>query len=329
MQTSLVTLPLNVLVVHAPERLEQNAAAVYLASLAHGSRRTMRESLNIIAAMLTNGNADALNFDWSQLRFAHTQAIRSRLAEQYSAASANKMLSALRGCLKACWRLGQMNADNYSRAVDLDAVRGETLPKGRALTSGEIAALFQVCGNDVSAAGARDVAIIALLRVGGLRRAEICELELADYDAQTGALVVRGKRNKERTAYVTNGAKDALADWLRVRGNDAGAMFCPILKGGCVVIRRMFPEAIFNMLAKRAAEARVKGLSPHDFRRTFVSDLLDAGADIVTVQKLAGHSNPATTARYDRRGEQAKRKAVEMLHIPYRGRMIEDCTNVR
>uniref|UniRef100_A0A1D9GAJ0 Integrase n=1 Tax=Moorena producens (strain JHB) TaxID=1454205 RepID=A0A1D9GAJ0_MOOP1 len=100
---------------------------------------------------------------------------------------------------------------------------------------------------------------------------------------------------------------------MSTRGNQPGALLCPIQKGGQIQYRKMTPQAVLLILQKRAKEAGVESFSPHDFRRTFCSDLLDAGIDIVTVQKLAGHASPVTTAKYDRRGEEVKRRAVQKL----------------
>jgi site-specific recombinase XerD len=99
-------------------------------------------------------------------------------------------------------------------------------------------------------------------------------------------------------------------------------LFCPIRKNGAIVARRMTDQAIYLILQKRALEARVLHFSPHDLRRTFVGDLLDRDVDIVTVQQMAGHANVSTTARYDRRGERAKAKAADKLHLPYRKRSL-------
>jgi integrase/recombinase XerD len=73
------------------------------------------------------------------------------------------------------------------------------------------------------------------------------------------------------------------------------------------------------VLQQQKEQARVKAFSPYDLRRTFISTLWDAGADGVSSQKLAGHSNMQTTTRYDRRGEEAKRRAAEMIHVPFAG----------
>jgi integrase len=97
-------------------------------------------------------------------------------------------------------------------------------------------------------------------------------------------------------------------------------LFTPVLKNGRLSMRRMSDQAVYNLLEKRAQEAGVDRFSPHDFRRTFVGDMLDAGVDIATVAGIAGHASVNTTARYDRRPEETKRQAAAKLHYPYQRR---------
>ena len=295
-----------------------NPALVYLASLtSETSRRTMHNALQRIALLVTSDQCDLYTLNWAALRFQHTQAIRSRLAEEYKPATVNKMLSALRGTLEAAWRLEQIMAEDYHRAASVKSIKDETLPTGREIKAGELSALIETCIAEDNPSGIKDAAIIALLYAGGLRRSEVVELNLSDYDQETGRLIVRGKGRKERIVWVTNGAADALAAWLQIRGKDSGAMFVPVNKGGNLKTARLTDQSVYKMLKKRAEQASVKNLSPHDFRRTFVGDLLEAGADISTVSKMAGHANVQTTMRYDRRSEESKKRAAGKLYVPY------------
>ena len=162
---------------------DQHPALVYLARLTSPhSRRTMTTALTIIARLLSGGQCDLHTLAWAALRYQHTAAVRAALAERYAPASANLMLSALRGVLKEAWLLGQLTAEEYQRAANLKTVGGETLPRGRALAPGELRALFRVCAEDRRPAGARDAALLAALYGGGLRRSEVVALLLADYD---------------------------------------------------------------------------------------------------------------------------------------------------
>ena len=122
---------------------------------------------------------------------------------------------------------------------------------------------------------------------------------------------------KQRGRGYRGGGKEAIEAWMADRGGWEGALLAPVNKGGQVQERPMTAQALMYRLQTRSAQAGIQPCSPHDLRRTFVSELLDAGADITSVQRLAGHQSPTTTARYDRRGERAKKKAAEMLVVPY------------
>ncbi len=297
-----------------PLPLTIHPAAVYLRSLSSGSRVTMKQSLNAIALLLTNGQCDADTLDWAALRYQHTAAVQAALLERYEPSTAMKMMCALRRVLKEARKLGMMDAESYAAAVDLPSIKDSKRLRGRALSQSEIAALVKVCQDDPTPQGARDAALIGILRGAGLRRAEAVKLELKDFTASTGALEVRGgKGGKDRMVYLPPAASAYLENWLTVRGREPGALLCPIRKGGEIELRHISPQAVLLIVQKRANQASVKSFSPHDFRRTFCSDLLDAGVDIVTVQKLAGHASPVTTAKYDRRGEETKRLAVQRL----------------
>ena len=140
---------------------ERHPALVYLASLAPGSRRTMRAALETVARLVSGGRATARDLAWHHLRYQHTALVRTAVAETYALATANKILSALRGVLKECFRLGYTPAEDYHRACDLKSVRGSDLPRGRALSHGELRRLFEVCALDAvegkkATIGARD-----------------------------------------------------------------------------------------------------------------------------------------------------------------------------
>ncbi|KAB8318310.1 site-specific integrase [Tolypothrix campylonemoides VB511288] len=303
-----------------PVPLTLHPAEVYLRSLGSGSRRTMREALNAIARLLTSDTCDASTLDWSLLRYQHTAAVRAVLMEKYSPAMANKMLCALRRTLKEAWRLGLMSTEEYGRATDIESVRGKSLLKGRALDASEISALWDDCREDNSTLGARDAAMMAVLTVG-LRRSEVTHLDLNDFKPRSRSLTIReAKGRKERIVYLPEAGVRAVQDWLLIRGKAPGPLFYPLDKAQKIIHRRMSEQGVLRALQRRSERAGVDAFTPHDFRRTFIGNLLDAGADIVTVQKLAGHASPSTTSKYDRRGEAAQKRAVDLLDVPYSGR---------
>jgi len=309
----------------APQKpASQNPVRLFLANRSPGSRPATVHSLKTLARIvLDDDQADPELLLWQQLTYQHTAALRAILAERYAPATANRHLSMLRGVLKECFRLDLMSHEQYTRAVDVENVAGSSLPAGRAVSPGELRALVESCAGD-GAGGARDAAALAILYGAGLRRSEAVALVMADYQApdasgDQAAIRVLGKGNRERWAYLAASSARAVDAWVAIRGEEPGPLLCRVNKAGRVDVAPMTGQALYARIKRRADKAGVAAMSPHDCRRSFVGDLLDNGVDLSTVQKAAGHASCQTTARYDRRGEQAKQSAVASLHFPYDG----------
>ena len=300
--------------------LVDNPVTVYLASLAPGhSRRTMasalRTAVQILAPLLgLREIPHFLDFPWERLRNQHLVYMQTILLNQgKKPATVNRLLTAVKGVLRAAWKLGLMSTDDYHRTVDVRAARGQTLPAGRVLALDEIFHLLQVCQADPGPAGARDGAIIALLYGCGLRRDEIVGLRLDDLDLEQGWVRVRGKGNKERRVPLPTGALPYLKRWLRARGTAPGPLFVALRKSGEMIFRHLSGQAVYDILQRRRRQAGLDPMTPHDFRRTYITVLLDADVDPLTVAALAGHAQVQTTARYDRRSERTQQEAVQRL----------------
>lgn len=167
---------------------DRHPASVYLSKLAPSGRRTMRIALNRVACLVQPG-LDAENFPWTELRYQHTAAIRARLVEtldpehepHYSVSTVNVTLAAMRGVLREAWRLGYLSAEELARAIDVANVKAVKIPKGRAVTHGEVLAMVEATKRRGTPSSIRDAAVLALGWACGLRRSEIVSLKFDDY----------------------------------------------------------------------------------------------------------------------------------------------------
>lgn len=312
--------------------VDEQPALAYLASLGKSSQRTMYGSLVIIAGILTGGQCDPLTLPWWRLKRSHVLAVRAWLIEHKAPSTGQKYMAALRGVLKEAWRMGHLSMEEYHRAVDVNPIRGTGLEQaaGRALTQGEKAAVLATLAHSERPIDIRNAAIFGLLVYAGLRRAEVINLRLDDYQPETTALSIHGKGNKQRTVYAATGVDNALNDWIHLRtqieqDEECNSwLFTRVLKSGRILNTQLTPEAVYYAMKELQERAGVNAFTPHDGRRTFAGDLLDSGTDLATVQKLMGHQSATTTAKYDRRGERAKQKAIGNLHMPYQAKFDKE-----
>lgn len=142
----------------------------------------------------------------------------------------------------------------------------------------------------------RDRAILELLYGSGLRVSEATGLTLDRLDLDRSRVTVMGKGSKERVVPMTDLAVGALRDYVRegrpsLAGDDGATLFFNRRK------RAMTPRDVRAMIAL-LAKGSGRRITPHTFRHSFATHLLDGGADLRAVQELLGHATVATTQRY-------------------------------
>ena len=155
----------------------------------------------------------------------------------------------------------------------------------------------------------RDAAVLELFYSSGLRLSELAALDASDIDPINESVRVLGKGSKERIVPVGEPALEAIQQYRQRAQVQNGPLFLSKLR------RRMGAPAIWSLVKKYLRLARIPvPASPHKLRHSFATHLLDAGADLRTVQSMLGHASLSTTQIYTHVTTERLKKAYDEAH---------------
>lgn len=237
--------------------------------------------------------------------FAETTALSKR--------SQARVLSSLHSFYKWMIMEGEMT-DNPSDAIEAPKL-GKYLPA--VLSVEEVDRLIAAVDLD-SAFGKRDRAMLETLYGLGLRVSELISLRISSIWTEQGFVSVIGKGDKQRLVPLGGMARDAIRDYLEVRGPAADRESSDILflnRFGRALTR----IAVFKMIKAYAVKAGIsKEISPHTLRHSFATHLIENGADLRAVQEMLGHESILTTEIYTHIDSSTWQRNI-LEHFPSRG----------
>ena len=213
-------------------------------------------------------------------------------------ATINRQLSSIRSLVKMGRMLGHvpwtLEVGNVKGGVSYRDTRGP----GKAGVD-LMLAILELRGD---ALALRNGAIVHLLFDLGLRRKEVCHLDMADLalslERTTLDILGKGKRQKQRCT-VPAPAVRALQRWLRMRGTSPGPLFCRLDRARGKSRARLTTAGLYKMISKLGDAAGLRA-RPHGLRHAAVTEALKVtGGDVRKAQRFARHANPHTTMIYD------------------------------
>jgi integrase/recombinase XerC len=238
--------------------------------------------------------------------------IRGYLAELMHREAARATVQRRLSAIKTFFRFRDSSGAGANPTQSLRSPKSERhLPS--ILSEDDIRRLIEVAPEKESNASIRDRAIMETLYSSGLRVSELVNLDWRDIDEDLGMLTVRaGKGNKDRVVPLGEPALDALKRWrssMPIAWSPDGPVITN-LRG-----KRLTTRSVEKFLERRIADAGIDSpITPHGLRHCFATHMLNAGADLRSIQEMLGHASLATTQRYTHVNMSQLKKVYRSAH---------------
>jgi len=294
---------------------EPSPTELFLSRLAKTGRRSLRSQLTVTAQLLEWPNEDVENLPFHQLNYAQIEALkRQRLDDNKSPRTVNLMLFALKSIVKTGFLMGQVTDRQWRQVQAIKRLTVNPSNRGKALVPASVNKLISHTEQDKRLTGIRDSCMLALFVSTGLRRFELSHLMIEDIQLTNHLVIVKsGKGKKPRQQPMPTWTVLYIKRWLDVKATTTGYLFNPVWVNFIKTDKRLSCAAIYQVVKARTLAATGIDISPHDLRRTYITELLNQKVDLSTASKLAGHANITTTQIYDKRNESVIRDAVALL----------------
>lgn len=223
--------------------------------------------------------------------------------------SISRKLSSIRGLYNYLVREDIIKENHFNKIQN--PKRELYLPKF--LKDEELDKIFSVC-NSNNPTEERDTLIIELLYATGVRVSELVNIKIKDINREEKLIKVLGKGNKERMVIYNNHTKKALDTYLQDGYNyfnKKSSEYLILNKNGNKLSERYIREIINKKVSQASLDIKI---SPHTLRHTFATDILENGADLMTVKELLGHESLNTTSIYTHITNEQIKKTYNLAH---------------
>lgn len=223
--------------------------------------------------------------------------------------SISRKLSSIRGLYNYLVREDIIKENHFNKIQN--PKRELYLPKF--LKDEELDKIFSVC-NSNNPTEERDTLIIELLYATGVRVSELVNIKIKDINRGEKLIKVLGKGNKERMVIYNNHTKKALDTYLKDGYNyfnKKSSEYLILNKNGNKLSERYIREIINKKVSQASLDIKI---SPHTLRHTFATDILENGADLMTVKELLGHESLNTTSIYTHITNEQIKKTYNLAH---------------